>query len=49
MGLFVFIKTISMNDLPRKIILLVEMKARGKTIRDEPMGVWYFQRIYYSP
>jgi hypothetical protein len=49
MGLFVSIKTISMNDFSRKIIFLVEIKARGKTIKDQPMGVWCFLVIYYSP
>lgn len=38
-GLLVKTGTTSIRDLPSKIILLVEMKARGRTMRDQP---WEF-------
>jgi hypothetical protein len=39
MDLLIFTKTINMKDLLNKIILLVEMKDQGITIKDQPMSI----------
>jgi hypothetical protein len=47
MDLIVFTKTTIMEDLPSELILLVEMKAQQRTIRDQPIGVWCILSISY--
>jgi len=47
MDLIVFTKTTIMKDLPSELILLVEMKARERTISDQPIGVWCILSISY--
>jgi hypothetical protein len=47
MDLIVFTKTTIMEDLPSELILLVEMKAQERTIRDQPIGVWCILSISY--
>jgi hypothetical protein len=37
-----------MKDLLCEIIILVEMKPQGITMRNQPMGTWCILRIYYS-
>jgi hypothetical protein len=34
-----FTKTTNTRDLPNKIILVVEMKAQERTMKDQPMGI----------
>jgi hypothetical protein len=41
-------KTTSMKGLPNKMTLIVAMKARGRTIRDQPMVIWCITRITHS-
>jgi hypothetical protein len=36
---FFFRKTTNTKDLPNKIILVVEMKAQERTMKDQPMGI----------
>jgi hypothetical protein len=46
MGLLVFTRPTNMKDLPSEIILLLEMKARGRTTRDQLTVIWCIPRIY---
>jgi hypothetical protein len=47
-GLLVFTRTTSMKDLSGKVILMVEMKDQGRTVRDQLMSIWSILRIYNS-
>ena len=48
MSLLIFTRTTNMKDLLCEIIILVEMKPQGITMRNQPMGTWCILRIYYS-
>jgi hypothetical protein len=37
-----------MKDLSGKVILMVEMKDQGRTVRDQLMSIWSILRIYNS-
>jgi len=37
-----------MKDLPNKIIILIEIEDRERTMRAQPVGIWCILRIYNS-
>jgi hypothetical protein len=43
MSLLVFTRITNIKDLPNEII-----KAQGKAMRDQPIGIWCILKTYHS-